>query len=148
MHYSLYPNRVTLYRINSLVDPVPLPMKWYISMSSGYVSLRRLIQLESMADFPIPPSAANSIADLSPSATRINQAKFPIIPNQTDLDHDDLFKWNHFPCYWPFVRGIPLTMASDAELSCFLWSASEGTVEWAIETSVISNTIALTITLL
>ena len=20
--------------------------------------------------------------------------------------HDDVFKWKHFPCYWPFVRGI------------------------------------------
>ena len=20
--------------------------------------------------------------------------------------HDDVIKWNHFPCYWPFVRGI------------------------------------------
>ena len=21
-------------------------------------------------------------------------------------DHDDVIKWQHFPCYWPFVRGI------------------------------------------
>ena len=20
--------------------------------------------------------------------------------------HDDVIKWRHFPCYWPFVRGI------------------------------------------
>ena len=20
--------------------------------------------------------------------------------------HDDVIKWNHFPCYWPFIRGI------------------------------------------
>ena len=20
--------------------------------------------------------------------------------------HDEVIKWNHFPCYWPFVRGI------------------------------------------
>ena len=45
--------------------------------------------------------------------------------------HDDVIKWKHFPCYWPFVRGIhrsrwiPHTKASDAELWCFLWSASE-----------------------
>ena len=30
--------------------------------------------------------------------------------------HDDVIKWKHFPCYWPFERGIPLTKASDAEL--------------------------------
>ena len=45
--------------------------------------------------------------------------------------HDDVIKWKHFPRYWPFVRGIhgsPVisrTKASDAELWCFLWSASE-----------------------
>ena len=21
--------------------------------------------------------------------------------------HDDVVKWKHFPCYWPFVRGFP-----------------------------------------
>ena len=46
-------------------------------------------------------------------------------------NHDDVIKWKHFPRYWPFVRGIhrsrwiPHTKASDAELWCLLWSASE-----------------------
>ena len=22
------------------------------------------------------------------------------------MNHDDVIKWKHFPCYWPFVRGI------------------------------------------
>ena len=22
------------------------------------------------------------------------------------LSHDDVIKWKHFPCYWPFVQGI------------------------------------------
>ena len=42
--------------------------------------------------------------------------------------HYDVIKWEHFPRYWPFVRGIhrsqvnsPLK-ASDAELWCLLWS--------------------------
>ena len=45
--------------------------------------------------------------------------------------HDDVIKEKHFPRYWPFVWGIhrsrwiPHTKASDAELWCFLWSASE-----------------------
>ena len=39
--------------------------------------------------------------------------------------HDDVIKWKHFPRYWPFVRGIHHTKASDTELSCFLWSAPE-----------------------
>ena len=43
------------------------------------------------------------------------------------LWQDDVIKWKHFRCYWPFVLGIhrwiPLTKASDADLWCFLWSA-------------------------
>ena len=45
--------------------------------------------------------------------------------------HDDVIKWKHFPRNWPFVRGIhrsrwiPNTKASDTELWCLLWSASE-----------------------
>ena len=48
-----------------------------------------------------------------------------------EFRHDDVIKWKHFPRNWPFVRGIhrsrwiPHTKASDAELWCFLWSASE-----------------------
>ena len=34
--------------------------------------------------------------------------------------HDDVIKWNNFPRYWPFVRGIHRTKASDAELWWFL----------------------------
>ena len=47
---------------------------------------------------------------------------------QMSWHHDDVIKWKHFPRYWPFVRGIhrePVNSphkASDAELSCFLWS--------------------------
>ena len=47
-------------------------------------------------------------------------------PEQNGPHHDDVIKWNHFPRYWPFVRGlhrsrwIPRTKASDAELWCFL----------------------------
>ena len=45
--------------------------------------------------------------------------------------HDDVIKWKHCPRHWPFVRGIhrprwiPRTRASDEEIWCFLWSASE-----------------------
>ena len=48
-----------------------------------------------------------------------------------DTKYDDVIKWKHFPCYWPFVRGIHLlqvnshTKASDAELWSFLWYAPE-----------------------
>ena len=26
--------------------------------------------------------------------------------NINSFSHDDVIKWKHFPCYWPFVRGI------------------------------------------
>ena len=51
--------------------------------------------------------------------------------HRASLKHDDVIKWKHFPRNWPFVRGIhrsrwiPHTKASDAELWCLLWSASE-----------------------
>ena len=44
---------------------------------------------------------------------------------------DDVIKWRHFLCDWPFVKEstshqwISLTKTSDMELWCFLWSASE-----------------------
>ena len=47
------------------------------------------------------------------------------------FEHDDVIKWKHIPRNWPFVRGIHRsrwilhTKASDAELWCFLLSASE-----------------------
>ena len=63
--------------------------------------------------------------------------KNPQVPGYLGLlaNHDDVIKWKHFPRNWPFVRGIhrsrwiPRTMASDAELWCFLWSASEYTID-------------------
>ena len=61
------------------------------------------------------------------------------VPNKTKkIMMTPIIKWKHFPCYWPFVRGttghrwIPLTKASDAELWCFLWSASEQTFQQTI----------------
>ena len=70
---------------------------------------------------------------------RFNDSQPAILPS-TDSDiqstlelvtHDDVIKWKHVPRNWPFVRGIhrsrwiPHTKASDAELWCFIWSASE-----------------------
>ena len=40
-------------------------------------------------------------------------------------------------------RWIPFTMASDAELWCFLWSTPDQTVEQTLETPVIWDAIAL-----
>ena len=56
---------------------------------------------------------------------------FETFPFRGSMSHDDVIKWKHVPRNRPFVRGIhrswwiPHTKASDAELWCFLWSASE-----------------------
>ena len=44
----------------------------------------------------------------------------PLLLAWTICRHDEVIKWKHFPCYWPFLRGIhrsrwiPRTKASDA----------------------------------
>ena len=51
------------------------------------------------------------------------------------LHHDDVIKWKHFPCHWPFARKSPVTgefltqKVSDAELWYFFCSAPEYTVD-------------------
>ena len=32
--------------------------------------------------------------------------KSRIVGDLSRIDHDDVIKWKHFPCYWPFLRGI------------------------------------------
>ena len=34
--------------------------------------------------------------------------KWGFITKKEDMEnrHDEVIKWKHFPCYWPFVRGI------------------------------------------
>ena len=45
----------------------------------------------------------------------------------SQISHDDVIKWKHFPRNWPFVRGIhrsrwiPHTKASDVELWCLFF---------------------------
>ena len=51
-----------------------------------------------------------------------HQLLYTIVAEQVRFSHNDIIKWKHFPCYWPFVRGC-LTKVSDVELWCFLWSA-------------------------
>ena len=62
---------------------------------------------------------------------------------QKQYQVDNVIKWNMFRVTCPLRgestghRWIPLTKASEAELWCFLWSASEQTAEQTIKTSVI-----------
>ena len=32
--------------------------------------------------------------------------RWAVYPDPAWISHDDVTKWKHFPCYWPFVRGI------------------------------------------
>ena len=66
--------------------------------------------------------------------------------------HYDGIKLNHFPRYWPFVRGttghrwIPKGQWGGALMFSFIWSVSEQTLEQTIEAPVIWDAIALIIT--
>ena len=60
-------------------------------------------------------------------STAMSWGLLPLFPNPY---HGYVIKWKHFLRYWPSVREssghrwILLTRASDAELWCYLWSAS------------------------
>ena len=69
-------------------------------------------------------SGVNLYLVLTPSIAQVPVLVYIRDPN-FGHHHDDVIKWKHFPCYWPFMRGIhrsrwmPLTEASDADLWCF-----------------------------
>ena len=54
-------------------------------------------------------------SDTLRSAAQTKQKRHPVKRTGTNLPllqlifwcyHDDVIKWKHFPCYWPFMRGI------------------------------------------
>ena len=69
-----------------------------------------------------------------------------------DIGHDleGLRWWRHqlktLSALLAICEGIPLTKVSNAELWCFIWSASELTAQLTIETLVIWDAISLTMT--
>ena len=76
-------------------------------------------------------------------------------PSSSDDFHSMMksSNWNIFRVTGPLCgeftchRWIPLTKASDMELWCFLWSATEQTFKQTIKTPVISDAIALIMTI-
>ena len=40
----------------------------------------------------------------------------------TDMLHDDVIKWKHFPCYWPFVRGIHQSLVDSPHKGQWCWA--------------------------
>ena len=37
-------------------------------------------------------------------------------------NHDDVIKWKHFPCYWPFVRGIHRSPVNSPHKGQWRWA--------------------------
>ena len=68
-----------------------------------------LLNIESLSlEFSVPLNKTN------PESAVIGtvRAQFPSVLDwlmcdwSTDWYHDDVIKWKHFPCYWPFVWGM------------------------------------------
>ena len=62
------------------------------------------------------------------------------------MHHGDVIKWNHFPPYWPFVRGIDRSSVDSFHKgqwrgAWMLWYVHEHTIEQTIEISVIWDAI-------
>ena len=66
--------------------------------------------------------------------------------------HNDIINWKQFRASGPLrgestgQRWIPLKNTSDAELSWFIWSAPEQTVEQTLDTPVICDAMELIMT--
>ena len=97
------------------VDAPPLP------------ALQPLTPSHPPTHLPPPPSTHPLIhpPSTTPSNAHTHTHKGHMRNNyMSNVHHDDVIKWKHFPRYWPFVRGIhrsrwiPHTKASDAELWC------------------------------
>ena len=89
-----------------------------------YVVTGMLLQRQRMSiGYPMNKSARQWLLEIIHAA--VGHA------DRSIFRHYGVIKWKHFPRNWPFVRRsnrsrlIPHTKASDAELWCFLWSASE-----------------------
>ena len=87
---------------------------------------------------------------ISASITMFSSSRYSASRNTSFCAlYDDVIKWKHFPRYWAICAGnspasgeFPAQKASDAELSCFLWSVSKLMVEKTIMRLVIWDTIA------
>ena len=66
--------------------------------------------------------------------------------------HEDIIRWKHFPCYWPFVRGIHWSLVDSTYKGqgggAWMFSARELRVEQTIRELLIWGAITLIITLL
>ena len=118
-------------------DPQYKPKTVLVYNRNPYTIIRRCLLSEWRSIFTVQSTlsymTSSSVQIVQPTQNAINVTMisndYAIIPFR-NRNHV-IIKWKHFPRYRPFVRGIhrsPVnsrTKASDAELWCFLWSASE-----------------------
>ena len=122
-------------RIDKFRSKSPVSANKYCNSNEYYKMIKWLSYVDTMSSYP------QSQLCIGYSMITVRQHS-----------HDDVIKWKHFPRHWPFARGIhrsswiPRTKASDAELWCFLWSAPEYLVGYAIVRRVIWDAIALIMT--
>ena len=99
-------------------------------INSNHTLLQHCIILSLIVSYRFSTLKSSTTTNL----WRSNHAFISTVGTDTMVLHDDVIKWKHFPHYrdWPFLWVIhrrpvnsPHTKASDAELWCFLWSASE-----------------------
>ena len=121
----------------SIINVPQIRIKMFVLMLN-YFKLHRILKFVSLIVCVVLVGNKLSIFMVLSHLNRILRIWF-----DSYITHDDVIKWKHFQHYWPFVLGhrwIPLTMASDAEFWCFLWSASEQMVEQTLQTPVASFT--------
>ena len=82
--------------VRTLQPTRPLGQVW----SSTDIKWRPISKDQFEMDFSYCPTFIKEIQRFNPNKTRK-------AANCTHQDHDEVIKWNPFPCYRPFVRGIP-----------------------------------------
>ena len=77
-------------------------------MYENHISSKTLWYLES--NIPVPWLPLVSYRHQQPWRLHCTTDSYPwsIMSEKANL-HDDVIRWKHFPCYWPFLRGIHLS---------------------------------------
>ena len=83
------------YHLSTLQVPVPCTWGTYINI---YIYTHHLMSA------PAEVLTLNSVGQSG--STVQSQTTKPHMIFKVPLVHDDVIKWKHFPCHWPFVRGI------------------------------------------
>ena len=108
---------------------------WHLKSQVTWLFVKQIVQGNIKENIKDPYHWPPTVVYFDLQTVHNARSVISLCPFALATDHDDVIKWKHFPRNWPFVRGIhrsrwiPHTKASDAELWCFLWSASEYTVE-------------------